>query len=148
MEYLIIVAVILIGGLLYFGGKFANFKSKLMNELGRRGMDFHSADVLYTAMAHEINKLHHDGVPVSVIADIITQTNAVDRSTANTITTYSSFEEWLDVFKAECDKTKKGVSPFLEFMDISPLQKAYEAGKEPEDIAYQFAKDFDPEKIG
>tara|TARA_Y200000002_G_scaffold109104_1_gene89372 strand:+ start:379 stop:552 length:174 start_codon:yes stop_codon:yes gene_type:complete len=55
---------------------------------------------------------------------------------------------WLDVFKAECDKTKKGVSPFLEFMDISPLQKAYEAGKEIEDIAYQFARDFDPEKIG
>jgi hypothetical protein len=29
-----VIAVIIIGGLFYLGGKFANFKSQLMNELG------------------------------------------------------------------------------------------------------------------
>ena len=42
-----------------------------MNELGKRGLDFKAADVLYTLRAHEVNKLYHDGVPVSSIADII-----------------------------------------------------------------------------
>ena len=65
MEYVIIIAVIIIAGLLYFGGRFANFKSQLMNELGKRGIDFQSADALYTSKAHEINELHHDGIPVS-----------------------------------------------------------------------------------
>jgi hypothetical protein len=33
-------------------------------------------------------------------------------------------------------------------MDTSNLQRAYEAGKDPKKLAYHFAKDFDPMKIG
>ena len=147
MEYIVVIVVIIIGGLFYLGGKFANFKSQLMNELGRRGMDFQSADNLYTVMADEINQLHQDGISVSVIVDKIMQTGSDESSIANSIIDYSSFEEWLEDFKIECDRTKAGVSPFLEFMDTSNLQNAYEAGKDPKIIAYHFAKDFDPMNI-
>ena len=142
-----VIVVIIIGGLFYLGGKFANFKSQLMNELGQRGMDFQSADNLYTVMADEINQLHQDGVSVSVIVDKIIQTGSDESSIANSIIYYNSFEEWLEDFKIECDRTKAGVSPFLEFMDTSNLQNAYEAGKDPKNIAYHFAKDFDPMNI-
>ena len=142
-----VIVVIIIGGLFYLGGKFANFKSQLMNELGQRGMDFQSADNLHTVMADEINQLHQDGVSVSVIVDKIIQTGSDESSIANSIIDYNSFEEWLEDFKIECDRTKAGVSPFLEFMDTSNLQNAYEAGKDPKNIAYHFAKDFDPMNI-
>lgn len=142
-----VIVVIIIGGLFYLGGKFANFKSQLMNELGQRGMDFQSADNLYTVMADEINQLHQDGVSVSVIVDKIIQTGSDESSIANSIIDYNSFEEWLEDFKIECDRTKAGVSPFLEFMDTSNLQNAYESGKDPKNIAYHFAKDFDPMNI-
>lgn len=147
MEYIVVIVVIIIGGLFYLGGKFANFKSQLMNELGQRGMDFQSADNLYTVMADEINQLHQDGVSVSVIVDKIIQTGSDESSIANSIIDYNSFEEWLEDFKIECDRIKAGVSPFLEFMDTSNLQNAYEAGKDPKNIAYHFAKDFDPMNI-
>ena len=147
MEYIVVIIVIIIGGLFYLGGKFANFKSQLMNELGQRGMDFQSADNLYTVMADEINQLHQDGVSVSVIVDKIIQTGSDESSIANSIIDYNSFEEWLEDFKIECDRTKAGVSPFLEFMDTSNLQNAYESGKDPKNIAYHFAKDFDPMNI-
>ena len=142
-----VIVVIIIGGLFYLGGKFANFKSQLMNELGQRGMDFQSADNLYTVMADEINQLHQDGVSVSVIVDKIIQTGSDESSIANSIIDYNSFEEWLEDFKIECDRIKAGVSPFLEFMDTSNLQNAYESGKDPKNIAYHFAKDFDPMNI-
>ena len=147
MEYIVVIVVIIIGGLFYLGGKFANFKSQLMNELGQRGMDFQSADNLYTVMADEINQLHQDGVSVSVIVDKIIQTGSDESSIANSIIDYNSFEEWLEDFKIECERIKAGVSPFLEFMDTSNLQNAYEAGKDPKNIAYHFAKDFDPMNI-
>ena len=142
-----VIVVIIIGGLFYLGGKFANFKSQLMNELGQRGMDFQSADNLYTVMADEINQLHQDGVSVSVIVDKIIQTGSDESSIANSIIDYNSFEEWLEDFKIECDSIKAGLSPFLEFMDTSNLQNAYESGKDPKNIAYHFAKDFDPMNI-
>ena len=147
MEYIVVIVVIIIGGLFYLGGKFANFKSQLMNELGQRGMDFQSADNLYTVMADEINQLHQDGVSVSVIVDKIIQTGSDESSIANSIIDYNSFEEWLEDFKIECERIKAGVSPFLEFMDTSNLQNAYESGKDPKNIAYHFAKDFDPMNI-
>lgn len=147
MEYLVVVAIIIVGAILYMGGRFANFKSRLMNELGKRGMDYESADALYTVMANDINKLHHDGVSVSAIADIIVQIGSSDTSEDVQTTNFGGFDDWLEVFKQECDKTKAGVSPFLDFMDLSNLQKAYEAGKDPKEIAYHFAKDFDPLKI-
>lgn len=144
MEFIVIIVVIIFGAILYFFGRFANFKSKLMNELGKRGLDFKAADVLYTLRAHEINKLYHDGVPVSSIADIIcNEVDGIDQHQAPRAQ-FSSFDDWFEVFKVECDKTKEGVSPFLEFMNISNLQRAYEAGEDPKVIAYHFAKDFDP----
>ena len=60
---------------------------------------------------------------------------------------YSSFEEWLVDFKVECDKIKGGVSGFIDFMENSGLRQAYLDGKKPSEIAYYFAKDFDPFKI-
>ena len=148
MEYVVVVAVIIVVAILYLGGRFANFKSQLMNELGKRGMDYQSADALYTVMAHDINRLHHDGVSVSAIADIVVQIGTSDRSEGPQRTNFGNFDDWLEVFKQECDKTKAGVTPFLEFMDLSNLQRAYEAGKDPKEIAYHFARDFDPMKIG
>ena len=91
--------------------------------------------------------LHQDGVSISLIVDKIIQTGSDESSIANSIIDYSSFEEWLEDFKIECDRTKAGVSPFLEFMDTSNLQNAYESGKDPKNIAYHFAKDFDPMNI-
>lgn len=147
MELVIIIAVVIIALLFYFGGKFANFKSQLMNELGKRGMDFQSADVLYTVMADQINKMHHDGVPVETIAErlcVSTDDNVQHRTLEKQ---YSSFEVWFETFKIECDATKPGVTPFLEFMDISGLQMAYEQGEDPTVVANQFANNFDPSKM-
>ena len=147
MEYVLILVVIIIGAFLYFGGKFANFKSQLMNELGKRGMDFQSADVLYSAMAHKIHKLHQDGVPVSVIADMLCDDNGKAGQHQTSTNEYNSFDGWLEVFKVECDKTKSGVTPFLDFMDISSLERAYQHGEDPKVLAHRFAKDFDPSNI-
>ena len=60
---------------------------------------------------------------------------------------YSSFEEWLFDFKAECDKVRGGVSGFIDFMNTDGLKQAYFDGKKPSEIAYHFAKDFDPFKL-
>ena len=60
---------------------------------------------------------------------------------------YSSFEEWLLDFKAECDKVRGGVSGFIDFMNTDGLKQAYVDGKKPSEIAYHFAKDFDPFKL-
>ena len=144
MEYLILFAVIVIGAILYLGGRFTNFKSQLMNELGRRGMDYQSANSLYTVMANDINKLHHEGVSVGVIADIITQINSAGSTAVTKTSRFANFDAWLDAFKQECDKIKAGVSPFLEFMTYQ-IYKGLTAGKDPEEIAYHFAKDFDDE---
>ena len=144
MELFAIISVIIIAGILYFGGKFANFKSQLMNELGKRGMSFHSADILYTAMADQIHKMHHDGISASNIADMISQNYHENDQHQNRKEQYESFEAWFDEFKIECDATKTGITPFLEFMDISGLQKAYEMGENPRVTAVQFAKGFDP----
>lgn len=147
MEYIISILVILFGVIIYFGFKFVNFKSRLMNELGKRGLDYEAADTLYSLMANQINKLHHDGVSASTIADLLCSN--IERMDNLEIkdNDFGSFESWFDVFKAECDKTKAGVTPFLEFMDISPLKKAYEAGEDPKTLASAFAEDFDPLKI-
>ena len=107
MEFIVVIVVIIFGAILYFFGRFANFKSKLMNELGKRGLDFKAADVLYTMRAHEINKLHHDGVPVSSIADIICkEVDGIDQNQVSRAQ-FSSFDDWFEVFKAECDKPKQ-----------------------------------------
>ena len=91
--------------------------------------------------------LDQDGVSISLIVDKIIQTGSDESSIANSIIDYNCFEEWLEDFKIECDRIKAGVSPFLEFMDTSNLQNAYESGKDPKNIAYHFAKDFDPMNI-
>ena len=147
MEYITLILLIVFGAIIYFGFKFVNFKSRLMNELGKRGLDYEAADTLYSIMADQINKMHHDGVSASSIADLLcSNIEQVDNSEINN-NHFASFESWFEIFKAECDKTKAGVTPFLEFMDISPLKKAYEAGEDPKTLASAFAEDFDPLKI-
>ena len=60
---------------------------------------------------------------------------------------HETFDGWLAEFKAECDKVKAGVSDFIDFMETDGLKRAYTEGKKPSDVAYNFAKNFDPSKL-
>lgn len=64
------------------------------------------------------------------------------------VSKYKSFNDWFEVFKNSCDETRAGISPFLEFMDVSNLREAYAAGEDPVILGSQFAEEFDPTNIG
>jgi len=49
MELLGIAAVAVLAYIIFIGVKFTTFKSKLMNEFGRRGVSFRNADDLFFA---------------------------------------------------------------------------------------------------
>ena len=49
--------------------KFSSFKSKLMNEFGRRGIPFEVADIAYAKTGDFINTMHANGESVEVIVD-------------------------------------------------------------------------------
>lgn len=61
---------------------------------------------------------------------------------------FSSFDSWLDKFKDGAGvanellaKTDKGC--LIDFMDISPLRRAYEQGVEPYQLGMEFGEQFD-----
>lgn len=49
--------------------KFSSFKSKLMNEFGRRGVPFQVADEAYAKAGDFINTMHANGQTVDSIVD-------------------------------------------------------------------------------
>lgn len=69
MEIIGFVVVVVLAYIVYLGVKFTNFKARLMNELGRRGVPFDMADDIYFRQGDRINNLHHDGMPVDQIVD-------------------------------------------------------------------------------
>lgn len=65
-----------------------------------------------------------------------------------------SFEQWLDRFKLRCsqlnnqlDLDESGTS-LVDFIDKGAFRRAYEDGKDPEEIAELFAPKFDLKKFG
>ncbi len=69
MEFIVLAIVLVACYVVYTGFKFANFKSQLMNEFGRRGVKFHEADAIFTSERDDINNLHHAGMPIDQIVD-------------------------------------------------------------------------------
>lgn len=81
MEFGLAIAVILAVAVAFLYVKFANFKSKLMNELGRRGLTFDQADVLYTIHINKVHEMQNNGSSIDAIANmIISNTNSVEES--------------------------------------------------------------------
>lgn len=71
MEIAIVIGLILAAGVALLYTKFANFKSKLMNELGRRGLAFDQADMLYTIYRDKVHDMHNNGCSIDIIVDSI-----------------------------------------------------------------------------
>lgn len=71
MIILLVSLVFTVGYLLFRGLQFANFKSKLMNEFGVNGIEFSTADEIYSQKKEQIHELHHNGVPVAQIVSRI-----------------------------------------------------------------------------
>ena len=148
--FLIIVLVVII----YFGVKFVSFKSKLMNELGRRGIDHNAADALYSLWANKINTLHQNGTPVSTIADMIYGNvevgqpyNGISPSTVQETEVsfpYQSYEEWFEAFQFQCEREKPSVAKFVDFVDQDPLQLAFQDKQDPRSVALLWIDSFDP----
>lgn len=63
LEIFVLAAIAVFAYVIFLGFKFSNFRSKLMNEFGRRGVDYHVADKIYFLMRDDINRWHNDGVP-------------------------------------------------------------------------------------
>jgi len=61
---------------------------------------------------------------------------------------YANFDDWLDIFTAECERLKPGMGGFIHFMDLEPLERANREGQNPLDIAAGFAPSFDPLTFG
>lgn len=69
MEIVAIIIVAVLAYVVFLGVKFTNFKSKLMNEFGRRGVPFEIADSIFFQHRDDINNLHHSGMPIDQIVD-------------------------------------------------------------------------------
>ncbi len=69
MELLGFAAIAILAYIIFLGAKFTNFKSKLMNEFGRRGVPFAIADNIFFRERSEINDLFHSGMPIDQIVD-------------------------------------------------------------------------------
>jgi len=69
MDLFGIAIIAAVAYIIYLGINFTNFKSKLMNEFGRRGIPFEIADNLFTRERDGINSLHRSGMPVDQIVD-------------------------------------------------------------------------------
>lgn len=62
-----LVVFAVLGYIMFTGIQFTIFKSKLMNEFGKRGVSFEKADDFFTENSKGINDLHHSGMPVDQI---------------------------------------------------------------------------------
>lgn len=69
MEVLALSLLAVVIYFLFLGVKFTSFKSKLMNEFGRRGVRFDEADTIFAEASEDISKLHHAGMPIEQIVD-------------------------------------------------------------------------------
>ena len=154
METILWIVIFVLVGVIILGVKFVGFKSKLINELGRRGIEHNLADNLYSIWAGKINALHHDGASASTIADIICSSVQINQfegggkphtaQVADPSLEYETYEDWLEVYKVECDVANADTAAFVDFVDQAPLRLAFEHKQDPKRIAALWAKDFDP----
>lgn len=83
-------------------------------------------------------------------SELVTRVNRIRSANAGISTepTYASFDEWLSVFKegagdANPTLSEKDNSSLIDFMDHTPLQRAYADGVEPYQLGTSFGEDFD-----
>jgi hypothetical protein len=67
MELFFLVAILVIAYALYFFIKFNAFKSRLMNEFGRQGINYEKADDIFFRDRDTINNMYHDNIPIKEI---------------------------------------------------------------------------------
>jgi hypothetical protein len=72
IDVLAIIGGAVVVYLAYVYIKFSAFKSKLMNEFGRRAILYEVADHFYTEARHLINTMHADGQTITSIVDEVT----------------------------------------------------------------------------
>lgn len=69
VEVFAIIGGVVLLYLAYLFVKFSNFRSRLMNEFGRRGVPFQVADEVYAKAGDFINSMHANGESVDTIVD-------------------------------------------------------------------------------
>ena len=65
---------------------------------------------------------------------------------------FSSFHEWLHLFKYSAAQVNPGLevregSSLIDFMDLTPLRRAFDDGVDPMDLGREFGLDFDLGKM-
>jgi hypothetical protein len=72
LEVLAIFGLVAILWLVFLFVKFSGFKSKLMNEFGRHGVDFETADIFYAQHPEFVNGLYSSGLsPSKIVAECL-----------------------------------------------------------------------------
>ena len=70
MEILGFAAIAVLAWIIFLGINFTSFKSQLMNEFGRRGVPFETADEVFFRERVAINRYHQNGIPIDQIVDL------------------------------------------------------------------------------
>ncbi len=71
-EIFAIIGLVVVLWLAYLFVKFTGFKSKLMNEFGRQGVDFETADIFYAKYSEFVNGLYSSGhSPADIVVECV-----------------------------------------------------------------------------
>lgn len=149
MEVMFFLVIVVISIVAFMFVKFSNFKSKIMNEFGKRGVAYSSADVLYTIFASQISDMHHAGCSIPDIVDFvmanidIQDTRKIDKNIGSG-DVFSTYDEWYASYMEECERLDPEKNKWQVFLNDDPLRLAFDHGKDPKEIAKKWVENFDP----
>lgn len=149
MEVFLILIIAIILFIAFIFVKFSNFKSKLMNEFGKRGMTYSSADTLYALFSSQIHNMHQAGYPISDIVDFVLANIDVRDTPSGAENILSgdrhvTYDEWYASYMEECERLDPEKNKWQMFLNDDPLRLAFKHGKDPKEIAKQWVENFDP----
>lgn len=122
MDLLGLVIIAVLAYIAFTGLQFVNFKSKLMNEFGRRGVPFAIADGIFTRSRDQINSLHHSGMPINQIVDRHLPQNSRNQGLSEASASTSNFYDFPD---ADDQKNEK-VHDIVKFVStVLRMQVAF-----------------------
>lgn len=61
---------------------------------------------------------------------------------------YSTWESWYDSYKNAAGEVRETLPPLIDFMEHTPLKRAFKDGMDPVTLGREFARNFDVTKFG
>lgn len=148
VQVLLIVVIFLGLFLAFMFVRFSNFKSKLMNEFGKRGVSYALADRLYSVYGAVINDMMQARIPIPMIVDFIMENvdvldselvGKIEKPAVPTLT----YEEWYSTYLNECERLDPQKNKWQAFLKDDPLRLAFRDGQDPKVIARKWVDNFE-----